>query len=541
MAKSKDVSDSYDLIVIGSGMSGLATASLVAQFQKMRVLVLESHFTLGGYLHSFKRQGFEWDPGFHYVGDMAEGTQTRGCMDLVTGGQVEWKKLDEAFEQLIFPDTTLEVPSSPESHKELLKKEFPHEVAGIEKYFKDIYRMRKWSSIWFLSKHMPDWIARLMTMGKDRKLAETLTQDYLDANFKDPLLKGVLTGQWGDYGTPPGRSAFGIHAIVAADFMNGGYYAVGGSQKIADSAKSVVEKFGGHCLTRHRVTEILIEKNAVKGVVAETKFGPRTFYAPKIVSAAGIDTTFNRLVPEAYAKKERAKLKDHKRGISATILFMGIKDDPRKFGFKDTNYWMFDKLDHQYEEPRPFPPSIGNTTLSFASLRNPTLKKHVAQLVTFSAYDDWAEHADAEWRKRGPEYMAKKEEYIETLLDFVEERVPGLREIIEYRELATPVTFESMTSHVNGQVYGRECTPDRVKENWSIKTSVRNLYLTGTDICLPGVNAALMMGAMTAGHFVKPFGTLRILKRANASDFNYKSIFRIEPHASGRVARKNTL
>ena len=77
--------DTYDLIVIGSGMSGLATASLIAQFCKKRVLVLEAHFTLGGFLHSFKRKGYEWDPGFHYVGDMEEGTQTRGCMDLVTG------------------------------------------------------------------------------------------------------------------------------------------------------------------------------------------------------------------------------------------------------------------------------------------------------------------------------------------------------------------------------------------------------------------------------------------------------------------------
>ena len=433
----------------------------------------------------------------------------------------------------MFPNATLEVPSSPEAHKEFLIKEFPHEQAAIEKYFHDIFEMRKTGpGVWFYSKLWPEWMGRMMTGGHKRRLAETLTQDYLDANVKDPLLKAVLTCQWGDYGTPPGSSAFGVHGITAADFMNGGYYAIGGSQKIADSAQQVIESHWGACLTRHPVKEILIENNKAKGVLVATKSGEKTFYARQIVSAAGIDTTFNRLVPEPYAKKERAKLKTHQRGISATILFMGIKDDPRKFGFKDTNYQMFERIDHRYEAPKEFPPSIGHTTLSFASLRNPALEKHVAQLVTFSAYGDWAEYRDTQWRKRGPEYEAKKEQYIESLLDFVEERIPGLRELIEYRELSTPVTFEAMANHVDGQVYGRECNPDRLKENWNVHTSVRNLYLTGTDICVPGINAALMIGVMTAAHLLGPLGLFRILQRANPSDFNLKSIFRVEKETS---------
>ncbi|MFK7890788.1 MAG: phytoene desaturase family protein [Granulosicoccus sp.] len=514
--KREEIPDTYDAIVIGSGISGMATASIIAQMRKWKVLVVESHFTLGGYTHAFKRKGYEWDPGFHYVGEMEPGTQTRDCMDLVTGGQVEWQKLDEGFEQLVFPDVTLEVPSSPEEHKELLKKEFPDEIAGIEQYFEDIYKMRNWSTIWYFSKLFPNWLSKLVSAGKKRKLAETLTQDYLDEHIKNPLLKAVLTSQWGDYGTPPGRSAFGVHGMVAADFMAGGYYAIGGAQKISHSAKQMVESFGGHCMTRHKVTEILIENNKAKGVAVETKHGPRSFYAPRIISAAGIDTTFNKLVPETYAKKEREKLKNHIRGVSATILFMGIKDDPRKYGYKDTNYWMFDKLDHRYEDKKEFPPSIGNTTLSFASLRNPSLKKHVAQLVTFSAYDDWEDHSGTVWRKRGDEYAKKKEIYIETLLDFVEERFPGLRDIIEFRELSTPLTFESMTNHVNGQVYGRECNQDRIKEDWNIQTSVKNLYLTGSDICIPGINSALMMGVMTASRFVQPYplGITRVLKHA---------------------------
>lgn len=516
--------EQYDFIVIGSGMSGMATASLLAQFKKARVLVLESHFTLGGFLHSFKRQGYEWDPGFHYIGEMGDGTPTRRYMDLVTGNRVQWKQLDRSFEQLIFPDATIDVPSTGKEHQAMLKDEFPAEAKGIDQYFKDLKKIRGWGARWFYSKLWPDRIGSIMSK-PNHKLASTVTQDYLDRHLTDPLLKAVLTCQWGDYGTPPGRSAFGIHGMVANDFMNGGYYAIGGAQKIADSAAEVVEEHGGQCLTRHPVTEILIENNKAYGVEVETRQGPKQFFAPHIISAAGIDTTFNRLVPDDYAKPERARLSNPDRGISATILFMGIKDDPRRHGFKDTNYWMFDRLNHGYEEPTvEFPPSIGNTTLSFASLRNPDLTKHVAQLVTFSAYRDWEEFRDAPWKKRGDQYEAMKEQYIENLLDFAEERTPGLRDLIEYRELSTPLTVESMSSHVDGQVYGRECTPDRVNERWNVKTSVDNLYLTGTDICLPGVNSALMMGVMTSAKFLGPGGIFRLMLTSTFRKAKYSTV-----------------
>ena len=37
----------YDAIVIGSGMGGLAFASIMAKLRKWRVLVLERHFKIG--------------------------------------------------------------------------------------------------------------------------------------------------------------------------------------------------------------------------------------------------------------------------------------------------------------------------------------------------------------------------------------------------------------------------------------------------------------------------------------------------------------
>ena len=58
------VSNYYDSIIIGSGMGSLTTAAILAK-EGQRVLVLEKHYTAGGFTHIFKRKGFEWDVGIH--------------------------------------------------------------------------------------------------------------------------------------------------------------------------------------------------------------------------------------------------------------------------------------------------------------------------------------------------------------------------------------------------------------------------------------------------------------------------------------------
>ena len=47
--------DKYDVIIIGSGISGLCCGALLSMEGK-KVLILEKHFKIGGYTHTFKRK-----------------------------------------------------------------------------------------------------------------------------------------------------------------------------------------------------------------------------------------------------------------------------------------------------------------------------------------------------------------------------------------------------------------------------------------------------------------------------------------------------
>jgi len=49
-------SGEFEAIVIGSGMGGLAAAAFLAKHGGRRVLVLERHYTAGGYTHVFRSE-----------------------------------------------------------------------------------------------------------------------------------------------------------------------------------------------------------------------------------------------------------------------------------------------------------------------------------------------------------------------------------------------------------------------------------------------------------------------------------------------------
>ena len=62
-----DVSnEKFYSIIIGSGIGGLCAAALLG-IKGKRVLVLEKHFKICGWTHTFKTKDYEWDVGIHDI------------------------------------------------------------------------------------------------------------------------------------------------------------------------------------------------------------------------------------------------------------------------------------------------------------------------------------------------------------------------------------------------------------------------------------------------------------------------------------------
>jgi len=512
----------FDMIVIGSGMGGLTVASLMSQLGHKRVLVLEQHFMPGGFTHSFARpQKRLWDVGLHYVGEMAPGTMGRQLFDLITHRKVEWNKMPSPFEKFVYPDFTFDVPDDPILFQQALIERFPQERTAIEQYFKDVLRVADWYRTNMLMQSAPALIripAQLAKYGA-KNIALSTTAGYLDHHFRDQKLKAVLASQWTDYGLPPAESAFAIHALIVAHYVNGAYYPAGGATSISKSILPLVEANGGQFIVNHTVTEIIVRNGRAVGVKAVTGKGQqrteKEFFAPVIVSDAGAYNTFNRLLPENVPIPFRHQLEQIAAGHGFLTVYLGLKEDPSKFGFHGENHWIFPGYDHdalfkhrnEVLEGKP-----AYCYLSFPSLKDPQASSHTAEIVTLLDYAEVAKWKDYPWRRRGEDYQILKDRIAQSLIAFVNERYPVFKDLVDYYEVATPITFEKFSGHVRGTIYGIPSTPERFRLSWlKVATPIKNLYLTGMDVAGLGILGALMGGVATAARLLGSLGVMQIL------------------------------
>ena len=511
----------FDLIIIGSGMGGLTVASLMTQLKRQRVLLLERHFRLGGFTHSFTRPGHRaWDVGLHYVGGMAAGETGRQLFDLVTRRGVWWQRMPSPFEKFVYPDFTFDVPDDEASYRQALIARYPQERDAIETYFKDLHAVAGWYSAQIVAQAVPRTPAALIRIASRprRALALSTTWAYLDAHVRDPQLRAVLASQWGDYGLPPSESAFAIHALVVGSYLGGGYYPIGGAGTIASSVADIVTANGGQCLVNHKVAEIIVSDGAAVGVRIESDArhgADLQFSARRVVSDAGAFTTFCDLLPQRVPIPFRADLERLADGHGFVTLYLAFKESLAKLGFKGENHWIYDGYDHDalfkqhgaVLEGRP-----KGCYLSFQSLKDPEATGHTAEIIAFLDYASVEAWKSQPWHKRGDDYDRLKHRVAEGLLDFVDRHYPGFKTLVDYCEVSTPLSVEHFTGHRRGSVYGIPATPEGFRLPYlRVATPVQNLYLTGADVASPGIMGAMMGGVATTARLLGSLGFFRIV------------------------------
>ncbi len=512
----------FDLIVIGSGMGGLTVASLMAQLKHWRVLVLERHFRLGGFTHSFTRPGHRaWDVGLHYVGGMHPGEMTRQLFDLVTEGGVQWQPMRSPFEKFVYPDFTFEVPDDEAEYRQALIARYPDERAAIDRYFKDLRAAAGWFGAHMSAQLAPAPIAELARFATRRTepLALSTTAAYFDGHFHNPELRALLASQWGDYGLPPSQSAFAIHALVAASYLGGASYPIGGARTIAKSVADTITANGGQCLVNQRVTEIIVSEGKAVGV-RTTSDGHQqgsgaVFEAPIVVSDAGAYTTFCHLVPPSVTIPFRSELERLSVGHSFVTVYLAFKDSPATLGFHGENHWIYDGYDHDAMFEQRHGVLDGHPLacyLSCPSLKDPKATAHTAEIIAFLDYASVEAWKNEPWRNRSADYEALKHRVADGLVAFVDRHYPGFRDLVDYYEVSTPLTVEHFTGHPRGSVYGVPATPERFRLPYlTVVTPVKNLYLTGADVASLGIVGAMMGGVATTARLLGAFGFSRIM------------------------------
>ena len=105
----------------------------------MRVLVLERHYTAGGFTHTFRRRGFEWDVGVHYIGQMGNAnTLIRRIFDDITEARLEWADMGDVYDRVIIGDDTYDFVKGPTQFRDRICSYFPEETEAIDRYLEAV-------------------------------------------------------------------------------------------------------------------------------------------------------------------------------------------------------------------------------------------------------------------------------------------------------------------------------------------------------------------------------------------------------------------
>ncbi len=507
-----------DVIVIGSGMGGLAAAALLARLHGRKVVVLERHYRAGGFTHTFTRRGgFEWDVGVHYVGEMGTPGMMRKAMQVATGGEVRWSPMPETYDRLVFPGLEFGIRAGQENFRSDLQDAFPGERRAIDRFFADVDRAASWVKVLAMRSAAPAPVAAIAgaLMAARGALALRTTGSWLEEHVRDQRLRAVLGARWGDYGLPPARSAFLAHAVITSHYLEGGYYPSGTSRSIAEGACRVIESTGGTVRVRAEVERILVEGGRAVGVGLA---GGETLRAPVVVSDAGARATFLRLLGEEVEIPFRAQLRRIPRSMTHVSLYLGLSGSPASLGVRGENYWLHDSLDQDGMWDRSGEILAGRSPqlyLSFPSLKDPQARAHTAEIVATLDASVFARWEGSSWMKRGDEYLELKDRIAEGMLAQVERRLPGLSGLVVHRELSTPLSTAHFTNHPEGEIYGLPATPGRFALTWlRARTPVPGLYLAGADALILGIGGALMSGLMCAAAVEGPSTFRKVIAAA---------------------------
>lgn len=503
------VSNYYDSIIIGSGMGSLTTAAILAK-EGQRVLILEKHYTAGGFTHIFKRKGFEWDVGIHYIGEVQRpNSAVKKLFDYISNGKLEWADMGEVYDKIVIGDDEFNFVKGTENFKTQMKAYFPDDVEAIDSYVDLVFSAVRTVRGFFASKAVPKLIGNIVG-GKMKKpfyqFSDKTTYEVLRTITDNELLIKVLCGQYGDYGLPPKQSSFIMHASVARHYFSGGSFPIGGSSKIVETINPIIEKAGGTILINAGVEEILIEGKKTVGVKLSDG---KIFQAKNVISGAGILNTYEKLLPESFQEKHqlKRKLSKVKRAVAHACLYIGLEGSPEELKLPKTNYWIYPKdLDHDACVER-YLKDINSefpvVYISFPSAKDPDWNnrypgKSTIDIITLVPYEMFDKWNGTSWMRRGEEYNALKESISKRLLEVLYKHIPQVKGKISHYELSSPLTTKHFVNYDKGEIYGLDHSPKRFRQDiLQPRTPFKNLYLTGQDVVTAGVAAALFSGVIT--------------------------------------------
>jgi C-3',4' desaturase CrtD len=457
-----------DLIVIGGGLGGLATAALAARCGR-RVALVEAHVNLGGCAGYFERGPCCFDVGATALIGL-EGIEPLGGLLEWVGASVEWERT-RAY-RVHLPDRAIDIEQDSARFEAAIARSFP----GVGRSVRRFWRLQEWVGERLLCSirripRMPmrgigDAVFDLHALGFSGLAAAATSSltvdqvarllgargDFAHRAFVDMLLQD--TAQAGAATVPFANAAACLQA-----YRRGMSRPRGGMRGLAEGLGRAIERWGGEVRRGSIVDRV---EPRLGGFEVITRRRVR-LWAREVVFNLPIDLAARMLGRDLSKGVGRSEEKSRAEW-SAFTGYVAVRSDAI-----DPDTPLFHQVLASYDRPM----HDGNNALVSVSPRNDSgygpADVRVATISTHVRPEDWRELEAAAYAERKAEMRGR-------LLGALDRALPGATGAMVHEEFGTPRTFGRYTRRTGGRVGGAP-----------VSRRNSNLFAVGSDVLGPGL------------------------------------------------------
>ncbi|WP_234320254.1 phytoene desaturase family protein [Streptomyces sp. SBT349] len=510
------------MIIVGGGLGGLSTGCY-AQMNGYRSRVFEMHEIPGGCCTGWDRGAFTFDSCVSWLLGNGPGTEMHQIWLELGALQGKEMRHFDVFNIVRGRDgRSVYFYCDPDRLQAHLLSLSPADArpirafcSGLRKFgtclprypfLKPVALMSPWERWRMLAGFVP--YANLF-----RTSMSVLMSEY-STRFRDPLLREAFN--YILYERHPGFPVLPFYFQMAAQTLRSAGVPEGGSLGLAHSIAGRYARLGGDITYNAKVEEILVEDDRAVGVRLSDG---RRFHADVVVSACDGPTTLLKLLGGRYLGDGYRRLYTHtvkEPGMvfpGYVIQFLGLR---RAFpeGEPTTTHLLDEATAARL-------PGIRHPSLNvqFRSRHYPEMSPPGTSVVYATYFSDalpWRELSEGpEQRSRlrrggelhtlpvrhGRAYSAAKRRVRDTVVAFLDERYPGLKDAIAVRDTSTPLTQIRYTGNHEGTVLGwqpfvesGETMEELVKKHGPGLPGLKDFYLSGMWATTGGLIRAAAAG-----------------------------------------------
>ncbi|MFA6568459.1 MAG: FAD-dependent oxidoreductase [Victivallales bacterium] len=460
----------YDCIIIGGGLSGLAAGVRLAHFGK-KTCILEKHSRLGGLNSYYMKNGCEIDSGLHAMTNFTvkSGPKSAPLSKLLRQLRIGYDELElrEQNHSLVrFPGVSLKFTNDFEFLKTEIQNKFKDDLDGFVK----------------LDKFLSDYDS--LNLSSEFVSARSIVSGHI----KNPLLADMLFCPLMYYGSAVENDMdFAQFAIMYRSIFKEGFCRpAGGIAKLLGILEKRITGSGGEIRKNCEVRRIISKNGIAKSV--ELVNG-ETLSAKNILSSAGYVETLS------LCEEKPGDFAEIPRGQMAFVETVGILDSPIP-GYESTIIFFNSSEKFHYQNPEGVIDCRSGVICcpnNFQYLPADTPPAPMIRITVLANHRQWGKYPPGE-------YMTLKNECSGKTLSIASEHTgfPGLPGKVKLIDTFTPKTIARYTGHINGAVYG---CPEKVKNG---RTHLGNVFLCGTDQGFLGITGSMLSGISIANlHLMK--------------------------------------